>query len=463
MAIITLLLFQTIMVSDETNVLNRPRSNRVPAEEELPRIRSLHQQCRASIDVINMQIEELVEQRSRLQADLEQYESLLSPIKRVPEDILATIFKHATEIKRRRFTNVLPAVIVSRVCQDWRKLAIQTPDLWSTLMIVPHDHPRQKATYSGSRLPQMVEEEERLWNVRMNKLMEVVPLWIARSKELPVSLTLAFRTTSVSRMNGWGGEDSPAAAAPLYKACVDLACSTAHRWKTVDLDIIAEDSDIVKGILDLKPEDLPRLESLSFQSSHDTRREEDPPFYPPASHKLGCIDETTVRGDGRLDGSGERPRSTINKLFGPRGVLSLLQSCPDLEHCELAVLSADQDSRDWVASVVSVRDASVVLPKLKALFFHGSEPVPEVMSSLHLPSLRQLHFLGSHVSDMAQAKRSVLEQRLLWSVGRFGEQLTDIRFSLLLLADTESMAHILGQNSTQIRRSFLTCWDRDKT
>ncbi|KAJ3498718.1 hypothetical protein NMY22_g19578 [Coprinellus aureogranulatus] len=25
------------------------------------------------------------------------------------------------------------------------------------------------------------------------------------------------------------------------------------------------------------------------------------------------------------------------------------------------------------------------------------------------------------------------------------------------------MAHILGQNSTQIRRSILTCWDRDKT
>lgn len=445
---------------DRSEFLRRPRSNQVPSEEEIRCIRSLRQECRAGIDVINKQIEELIAQRNCLENDLEQYESLLSPIKQVPGEILSAIFEHATVIPQH--AGVLPRVVVSTVCQEWRRLAIETPSLWSALTIITSEHPRHKNTFGNEGLPGLLNEE-RMWEGRMKKLLEMIPLWIERSKECPVSLILRFTTISISRRNGWGGEDSPAAACSLYQALVNLVCSVAHRWRKIELDIITGESAIAAPLISLKPHDVPQLETLLFQTGNK-HIEEDPPFYP-----FGVLGAQSLRSVFlmKLDRPwtqlpitwaglitlqfavqvkelevGKIPESTIGKMLGPRGVLCLLSACPNLERCELSVRSNDEDPRDWQNTAPTKR-AVVRLARLRSLTFHGSEPVEEIVTSLDLPSLQELHFLGSFVGRMNDMKRPILAQRLLCAVVRFGSQLTDIRFSLVLLEDAGSVARCL--------------------
>jgi hypothetical protein len=66
------------------------------------------------------------------------YRSLLSPIRRVPQEILAYIFEFACVNRAEMGVKMssVPAQI-SQVCATWRDLARSTPKLWSSLNISP--------------------------------------------------------------------------------------------------------------------------------------------------------------------------------------------------------------------------------------------------------------------------------------------------------------------------------------
>ncbi|THU78881.1 hypothetical protein K435DRAFT_603695, partial [Dendrothele bispora CBS 962.96] len=80
----------------------------------------------------------LKHKRARLEGHIAKFRSLLSPIRRLPPEILSLIFILRCEGFGNSFNSVehyidLPAVVLSQVCTGWRKVASDTPSIWSDL------------------------------------------------------------------------------------------------------------------------------------------------------------------------------------------------------------------------------------------------------------------------------------------------------------------------------------------
>lgn len=453
-------------------------ANEVPSETDLPRIRSLRVGCQAKIDAVNEQIQALLGQRKLLEKKLEKYNLLLSPIKRVPGDVLSTIFELATDIGANKWRQHLPTVLPSTICRSWRTMAIQSPKLWSTIPIAPPEHPYLSIRYKDS--PHLLGDAERRWEKNMALLHEVLQLWVERSKDCPLFINIGFNTINQAARNGWGGQDPPAKVLPLYMGLIHLACSVARRWKSVELDILTSPSYsvIVGDLLALRPEDVPQLAAISLQTSEKYEHRSITPLGLLGAGSLrsaslmhldhpwtqlpvqwGTLKELCFGVKVKWMDMGQQARSDIHQALGPRGFLKLLAMCPGLKGCELAVRSVDDDDRDWqtpTSNPLWKEGDRVQLPHLRSLILHGLEPVEMVVSSLDLPSLQQLRFLSSFVGEMPETERQILGQRLLHSAKCYGSQLTDIRFNLLLLEQEGSVAQAL-ENLPHLLGLHLDC------
>ncbi|THV02265.1 hypothetical protein K435DRAFT_358173 [Dendrothele bispora CBS 962.96] len=91
--------------------------------------------CDDEIQKLEADIVSLRNRQQRIYRRIDQYRSLLAPIRKLPPEVLGYIFRlictensAATEID-------CPAVHLSHVCAGWRDLARTTPSLWSNISI----------------------------------------------------------------------------------------------------------------------------------------------------------------------------------------------------------------------------------------------------------------------------------------------------------------------------------------
>jgi len=119
------------------------------------------------------EMKKLIAQRDEAQSLLEAQRAILSPIRRVPIEILSEIFLHtlhnrcSNEISPYPSPNNSP-MLLSNICLSWRKLALDLPLLWSTLHIT-------------------------IDNTVCRPNPQLIPLWLQRSGSLPLSITFVDR------------------------------------------------------------------------------------------------------------------------------------------------------------------------------------------------------------------------------------------------------------------------------
>ncbi|KAF9259194.1 hypothetical protein L218DRAFT_875381, partial [Marasmius fiardii PR-910] len=71
-----------------------------------------------------------------VESEVEGYRSLLSPVQRMPPEILAEIFEHCChDIDILGKLQAPTPVVISLVCGRWRDLAFSTPSLWASIRI----------------------------------------------------------------------------------------------------------------------------------------------------------------------------------------------------------------------------------------------------------------------------------------------------------------------------------------
>ncbi|KAJ7096915.1 hypothetical protein C8R44DRAFT_643845, partial [Mycena epipterygia] len=72
--------------------------------------------------------------RLRAQQDICTLQGVISPIRRIPHEILAEIFKICVEHSRLLHYSIdnphLSPIVLGQVCSLWRNVAINTPRLW---------------------------------------------------------------------------------------------------------------------------------------------------------------------------------------------------------------------------------------------------------------------------------------------------------------------------------------------
>ncbi|KAF9018016.1 hypothetical protein BDZ89DRAFT_1117428 [Hymenopellis radicata] len=128
-------------------VMELLRQNHPPLDAELSAFRTTAEDTRATLDDLDSKIvqtrellENLLSARQRAQSRLEDTKFLLHPMRSIPNELLTEIFHHCIP-KTYRVAD--PDVIdphgapwlLTRVCHRWRELAVNTPQLWTYLLL----------------------------------------------------------------------------------------------------------------------------------------------------------------------------------------------------------------------------------------------------------------------------------------------------------------------------------------
>ncbi|KAJ3982242.1 hypothetical protein F5890DRAFT_1416121, partial [Lentinula detonsa] len=102
--------------------------------------------CQKEIERVEILCNTLIASKQLLQANKRLIHSILSPINKLPLDLLGNIFEHVcydrNHISGFNLSNV-PTLKLSRVCHRWRSLVSSTPTLWSTFRFGEKEYTRR--------------------------------------------------------------------------------------------------------------------------------------------------------------------------------------------------------------------------------------------------------------------------------------------------------------------------------
>lgn len=243
----------------KVDALSRTRANQRPdSPADRAYIKDLIQRGRVADLDIGAQILHLQEQQRRLRRYNAQTSSLLSPIRRLPDEILQSIFMWLRNVRREDFDEDGDAIIVDlgwyepstirsigipglqadAVCHHWRMISHSTPELWTSIEFA--------STVFG---PRSGDE---------NYLRHEISLVLERSKNWPLHIIL-----QLSLDDQWN----------LVATPWDLIRASASRWESVDLRISLSGLSFPQEFIDIIEGDLPLLRQVSV--SFDMHKEED--------------------------------------------------------------------------------------------------------------------------------------------------------------------------------------------
>ncbi|KAJ7289237.1 hypothetical protein C8J57DRAFT_1627845, partial [Mycena rebaudengoi] len=97
-------------------------SNHPPSESQIPVIRDIIASRRAHRIRLDAEIAKLVGQRGDLDTDIQKHEAALSPLRRMPPELLSLIFAFT-----QTATKLGMQFILSQVCHRWRAILTGQP------------------------------------------------------------------------------------------------------------------------------------------------------------------------------------------------------------------------------------------------------------------------------------------------------------------------------------------------
>ncbi|KAJ7509109.1 hypothetical protein B0H11DRAFT_1703386 [Mycena galericulata] len=108
------------------NFLKNPRRKLAELTEEITRLQSL--------------VDEAVRQRDELNHFIDAHLALVSPARRLPDDIVRAIFMASLPSTRNcALSGDEPPLLLCQISSSWRSIALATPRLWASIHIVVPD------------------------------------------------------------------------------------------------------------------------------------------------------------------------------------------------------------------------------------------------------------------------------------------------------------------------------------
>ncbi|KAF7299758.1 hypothetical protein HMN09_00981700 [Mycena chlorophos] len=213
-------------------------TNYCPTDNELEQIKSFLVEARARLARID-------QERDALAGEIAAYEALISPIRRIPDDVLEEIFSACLPPDRNCAMSASDApLLLSRVCGRWRNVAFRTPSLWSRL------HIAQPAVRGW--LPMLSKDEawENMISSKVAQRLAAARQWLERSGDCP--LTISFVAAE--------GSD-PHAQAAFFQLLVDYI----RRWRAISLKFqLLAGSELREHFNQLQRESAPLLAKFSL-------------------------------------------------------------------------------------------------------------------------------------------------------------------------------------------------------
>ncbi|KAJ7181008.1 hypothetical protein C8R46DRAFT_1187254 [Mycena filopes] len=358
-------------------------TNYCPLDDEVLQIRALLtaplsrlKQIDDQIAELQKAIDELVEERERVRSFVDPHKDLISPLRRLPLDVVQEIFVACLPAHRNCVMTAREApVLLGRVCSAWRSISLGTPRLWARLHIV---EPSLSSSGVWSS-PALLQE-------KLAQRLETAKTWLGRSAQCPLSISFQGTHDPPPQPD----VADPPANTQLF---VDVMVSVAARWE--DITLCASPSTLAM-FSSLTEHDVPMLQKFKMSTVSGTGPQTGRPNFSflgaprlkdftVAAGATQNVRELPVRWQNlthlRVMGFGD-------SSFSCSGVLELLAKCSQLQECWLQL-----DHPDSLPEIGSA-NSSIQLPFLQS-FYMSSLVIPvddvgKVFRRLSLPQLRHL-------------------------------------------------------------------------
>ncbi|KAJ2930328.1 hypothetical protein H1R20_g6785, partial [Candolleomyces eurysporus] len=446
-------------------------TNHVPSSIEINHLRSLVDERQKLVDALDREITALTKRRDEHATFVKEHSALLSPIRRVPNDILSLIFLAClpNNSPARRLTKLSgyhPALVVSHVCHRWRELSFNTPLLWNVIDIhIPR--PLDPREYR-------IDDAMAQWEGQMQAIYEMTQLWISRSASCPLTVSFSGGLSFTSYANF--AEKTISTARQKMSCIVDAICDVSNRWKSAYLSVEMGNHDLaITRFFRIPPENLPILDNLLVNIF----------FTSPNVWAQSSVLGMTI-GGGLIKAPSLR-RLAVGRLWvsplllpvdwskiteislGPRAYspdpslpLSLLALCLNLTRCSLTFEAPSLITTNPVMNPAAISFGTPqpqgvaanwgprLLPKLRTLEIWGAEPPVWFAHFLNLPSLRELFLICPVLQDQGGA---------IELIRRFGEGLTNVTLDPWCLTESQ-LLHVLERlpNVVSLRLVDDTFW-----
>ena len=236
------------------------QSNQAPSEDETREIKALRANPLKEISIIDVEIEQiegilnsLKRKRAYIQESIDDFNTILAPVRRLPMDVLGAIFSHCLATHRNPVMSASEApILLTQICRDWRSIAFSIPRLWSRLHI-PILRAGTLIHYLPDALPYVIERERRM-EARLEARTEEVQRWLRLSAACPLAITLITTKNPFS-----------------YPPLLDSIIQSSRRWQQLELGyFLSPQSDVLTRLLSLSPDDLCMLRELRIHSLFST-------------------------------------------------------------------------------------------------------------------------------------------------------------------------------------------------
>ncbi|KAH6906309.1 hypothetical protein BKA70DRAFT_1401519 [Coprinopsis sp. MPI-PUGE-AT-0042] len=354
---------------------------------------------------LEAQIEALRAKHAAVASFAASHRALLSPIRRVPLDVLTTIFLVCMEsYKTCTMTPDQSPLLLTRVCHQWRELVVNTPSLWTSISIkIPH-YPSPFTAIKFLYRAVNEQEEELLdvedqveadavvemakgrWHRMMQRKTILLKLWLERGRDCPLYVSITFEC-----------QDPSALESNTLADLLSLLCKHASRWMHIGLCSGSHRSGIPSQLLSVPASRATKLVSLSmllenyavppnsFANASDLRR-----LCLPWLGKA-ISDDFTFQWGNLTELS--LLRETTQKGTPPSIALAVLKKCPALVQCEIKLVQEHRNSPPFTKTpcrvlLLHLRSLMVCerVGRSAALAFFESLDVPSIHSLALMPS-----------------------------------------------------------------------------
>ncbi|KAJ7680993.1 hypothetical protein DFH06DRAFT_433882 [Mycena polygramma] len=363
-------------------------TNYCPQDEELVQIKELLiEPCQRlkhlddEIAAMQRTLDKLAEERGTLSAYVNAHRALMSPIRRLPLDLIEEIFVACIPTHRNCVMSAEEApVLLGRICSLWRAISLSTPRLWCTLHIVEPTRPYNPAPG--------------LYDAKVAQRLEIANTWLQRSGKCPLSISLESNLD-----HGITPPLTPSPSPPSTYLFMDVLMPYASRWKHLHLVI---PSTALETLSHLAEADVPLLQSLKIvQRPHQPHNNahsalsQSGILHAPNLTQFSFLGSNINSSDLPLRWEQLITLSLVGSVWGmghaqtSQVALSILSRCPKLRACKLLVHDPSEEP---------VADAIVECP-----FMHTFElqcvgsPLhtsARLLNRLSLPNLRDLKLRG---------------------------------------------------------------------
>ncbi|KAF7352126.1 F-box domain-containing protein [Mycena venus] len=308
--------------------------------------------------------QELSDKQQRLEQFVDAHLALVSPVRRLPEDVMRAIFTASLSSTRNPAISADEApLLLCRICKSWRSIALSTPRLWAAIHIVVPDP------------------------LRLQRLANWLVIWFERSGVVPLHISMVFSRTSESSLRD---------ISPILSALT----AVARRWRDIELPLPGH---LLAGsrLLSLSPDEVPLLEKVNI-SQYDESTMAGSAFLATESLRSLTIPATLdCRGIPVSWRYLRHLNITQGASWGSRFTcpvaLAVLRQCTALQTCEFGLTDIAGEN-----DLIPTEEFS--LPQLRHLSITRHDPMhrSHLFGAVTLPNLESLHYEVRNNDQSAQ-------------------------------------------------------------